>query len=169
MKKIVKHELVEIKIPANSTNTQFPIPDYPNLRWVELMGIQAYYDQIVPFSMISQDAVITKGDMQLGYITLQDYSGNNFLNQCPLVIFQTIENGMTGYTFNIADVDVNYSPSIQEKDFKNFNNQKVNWPKSYINFAQAVTAEEYDRVVLLSVYYVDPQDKKEQATFANKS
>ena len=165
-KTIVKHEFVEIVIPAGSTNTQFKFPDLPNLRWVDLYAIQAYYDNIIPFGWDSQDVVISKGDMQLACLNLQDYDGDIFCQQLPLVTLQTIENSLSGYT--TAGVVVNYPPTIQEKDFKSFNGQKVNWPKSTVNFAQAVTAQAYDRVVALSIYYKDPNDKKKPATFATK-
>ena len=70
-KKIVRHELVSILIPANSTLTRFNIPDLPNLRNVHTFGIQVYSDQQVTNDIISQNNVCS-GPVVLNtsYITL---------------------------------------------------------------------------------------------------
>ena len=141
--------------------TQFQIPQLNNLNNVELWGIQVYSDDIVPTSVISQGTrVVPKSILQTAYLTLVNYAGRQFLNQCPMVVFQTIENNL-GVAPN----------SIQEKDFKSFVGQKVNFPKSYINVSSAIPVVAFNQVFLISVYYVDVAELKSEnlASFRNKS
>jgi len=86
MKKIIRHEIIEVVIPANSTSTRFLLGDYPNLRNVHLWGIQAYTQEtngklgintLVP--IISYDTLTT------GYLTLVNYGGKEFSKQVPLL------------------------------------------------------------------------------------
>lgn len=157
-KKIIKHELFEVNVPAGTSKTQFEIPQLNNLNNVELWGMQVYSSDIVKISVISQKAVIPKDVLQNAFITLVNYAGRQFLNQCPMVVFQTIENNL-GAPVN----------TIQEKDFKSFTGQKVNFPKSFIN-TSAIPVVAFDQVFLVSVYYVDPAETKtdRQANFRNK-
>jgi hypothetical protein len=150
-KKIIKHELFEVLISAGTSLTQFPIPDLPNLRHVQLWGIQVYYKDIVPNSLISGKAVLTKADFQQSYLTLVNYDGKQFLNQAPLSMFQTIEN-------NLSTIGAPFDASIQEKDFKSFTGQNVNYPKSFINVAKPIAPVLFDQVYLISVFYVDPSE-----------
>lgn len=154
-KKIIKHELFEVLVSAGTSLTQFPIPDLPNLRHVQLWGIQVYYSAIVPNSLISGKPVITKADFQQSYLTLVNYDGKQFLNQAPLSMFQTIENNMVSVPFGEG---LFTEASIQEKDFKSFTGQNVNYPKSFINVAKAITPVLFDQVYLISVFYVDPSE-----------
>ena len=161
MKRIVKHELVEVFIPANSTATRFLLPDLQNLRNVNLWGIQMYYDKIVPISILSNRNVIKKATLQRSFLTLENYAGRQFLKQSPIVLFQTIEN-------NLADTGAgNDDSSIQEKDFKNFVGQKTNYPKSYIDIV-APTGSEKDEVFLFSIYYTDKDEQYSRTSFDNK-
>jgi len=148
-KKIIKHELFEVNVPAGTSLTQFPIPDLPNLRHVQLWGIQSYYGGIVPNSVISNKAVVSKADFKNSFLTLVDYKGRQFLNQAPLQMFQTIEDNL---------VETALPASTQEKDFKCFCGQAVNYPKSFINVSKPITPVAFDQVFLISVYYVDPAE-----------
>lgn len=162
MKRIVKHELVEVIVPAGSTATRFQLPDLQNLRNVALWGVQIYYDKIVPFSVISGRPVIGKGDAQFSFLTLENYAGRQFLHQSPYLLFQTIENNMAQTQQDDC--------TEQEKDFKNFVGQRVNWPKSYIDTVQPIADKATDKVFLLSVYYTDlgEETAAEKATFATR-
>lgn len=151
MKKIVKHELVEIILPANTTATKFQIPDQPNLRETLLMGVEIYTAVEMPKSVISGNDVISLATLKTLAITFQDYNGVEFLKQAPGLIFKTIEAATTG--------DV-------ERDIKNFAGQKVNYPKSYIQFASALS-NVVPTSVILSVYYYDPTQKG-TATFKTR-
>jgi len=154
MKKVYRHELIEISIPANSTATQFKIPDQPNLRNMKLVGISAYAQENTPASPISQQAVITEAEMKKVYLTLQDNSGDQFVNLSPLSNYRTIES--TAATPNI------------ERDFKSFTGQMVNYPKSFITMSSAL-GNIADEVVLLSIWYLDPAKGNSTATFGNKN
>jgi len=54
MQKIIRHELVEILIPAGSTLTRFQFPDIPNLRNSHIWGFQVYTRDEVTNSIISE-------------------------------------------------------------------------------------------------------------------
>lgn len=154
MKKVYRHELIEIYIPAGTAATQFKIPDQPNLRNMKLMGISAYAQENTPASPISQQAVITEAEMKKVYLTLQDNSGDQFLNLSPMSNYRTIESTQA-------------TPNI-ERDFKSFTGQIVNWPKSFLTMSSAL-GNGADEVVLLSVWYLDPTKGNSTATFGNKN
>ena len=123
-KKIVRHELVSILIPANSTLTRFNIPDLPNLRNVHTFGIQVYTIEQVNNDVISQNIVCDAPTvLNKSYITLVNYGGKEFLKQAPATIFQTI-----------VDNKFNDSKNQYEQDFKGLIGQRVNYPKSFVEF-----------------------------------
>ena len=161
MKRVIKHELVEVLIPANSTATRFLLPDLQNLRNVNLWGVQMYYSKIVPVSILSGRNVIGKGVFQKAFLTLENYAGRQFLKQSPISLFQTIEN-------NLADTGAgNDDSSIQEKDFKNFVGQRTNYPKSYIDLTTP-SGSVKDEVFLFSIYYTDKDETMSRTSFDNK-
>lgn len=154
-KKIVRHELVSILIPANSTLTRFNIPDLPNLRNVHTFGIQVYSDQQVTKDIISQNNVCS-GPVVLNnsFITLVNYGGKEFLKQAPATIFQTIVDNAT--------VDKNQ----YEQDFKATIGQRVNYPKSFVEFT-APPATANDTAYIFSVYYTLPiEEEKRESGFS---
>lgn len=159
MKKVVKHELIEIIVPAGSTATRFQLPDAQNLREVSTYGIQAYYTNIIPNSIISGFGLISKDAFTNSYLTLENYSGREFIKQAPMPQFQTIENDM---------VDGDNPASIQEKDFKNLIGQKINFPKSYIETPFPIADGRVNTVFLISVYYTDKDETYSQTSFAKK-
>lgn len=157
MKRVVKHELIEIIVPANSSATRFQLPDAQNLRNVQTWGIQFYYKDIVPASIISGLPVISKADFLQSFLTFEAYSGRQFDKQSPVQKFQTIENGLSPAP----------DCSIQEKDFKNYVGQKINFPKSYIDTVKPIS-EAVDKVFLISIYYTDKNEDFSQVSFDNK-
>lgn len=123
MKKILNHELCEVAIPSGSTSTRFNFPDMPNLKDTKLYGLQVYTITELPLSPLSGNALPTVVQvLNNSFITLVDYSGFEFLKQCPAVVFNTIA------------FDVSTSTNIRENNAKLFNGQKVNWTKSYVTF-----------------------------------
>ena len=156
MKKIIKHELVEVVIPIGTTLTRFQLPELNNLREVNLWGVQMYYKDIVSNSMISQRPVIDKSVFQTSFLTLVNYAGMEFLKQAPAVMFQTIENGVSG-AMNVATGNF-VNPSIQEKDFKVLAGQIVNYPKSYIEVSTSIPPQVFEQVFLFSLFYTDPKE-----------
>ena len=170
MKRVIKHELVEVIIPKGSNATRFQLPDLQNLRNVQTWGIQASYgglsNPIVPFSIISGRKVLPKASFQLSFITFENYGGREFDKQAPLVQYQTIENNMVSIP---VGENVFTDCSIQEKDFKNFVGQKINFPKSYIDTIGKISSDLEDLVFLLSVYYTDKGETFSQTDFGDKN
>jgi hypothetical protein len=141
----IRHELVEIIIPSGSTLTRFQFPDIPNLRNSHLWGLQVYTRSQVTTSVISGNTLPTQTQVQHNsFITLVNYGGKEFSKQVPAVIYNTLS-----FDDSTSTNVFNYNPN-------NFVGQKVNWPKSYLEFTTApggVTALSY----LLSVYYSLPE------------
>ena len=141
MKKLFKHELVEIAIKASSTATRFNFPDLPNLKDTNLFGLQVYTVDMLPTSPLSGNALLTRSQvLQTCYVTLIDYKGFEFLKQCPAALFNTIVFDL-GTSTNFAD----RSPKV-------FNGQMVNWAKSYVTFTGA-PASGNDTAMLFSINY----------------
>lgn len=158
-KKIIRHELVSVTIPANSTATRFNIPDLPNLRNVHLWGIQVYTVNQVFTDINSGNAVLTHtAVLHNSFLTLVNYGGKEFLKQAPSIMFNTIQ------------ANLNTSTNWNELDIKSFAGQKVNFPKSYIEFSTA-PATANNTVYLFSVYYSLPiaeEVREGNYSFANK-
>lgn len=154
-KKIVRHELVTINIPANSTLTRFNIPDLPNLRNVHTFGIQVYCDQQVTRDIISQNPVCSGPVvLQNSFITLVNYGGKEFLKQAPATIFQTIVEN------NVSD------KNQYEQDFKGLIGQRCNYPKSFVEFSTP-PATAVDTAYIFSVYYTLPiEEEKRESGFS---
>jgi hypothetical protein len=160
MKRVVKHELIEIIVPAGSTATRFQLPDAQNLRNVQTWGVQFYYNAIVPASIISGLPTITKADSLISFLTMENYAGRQFDKQSPINKYQTIENNLS--TSALADC------SIQEKDFKSYVGQKINFPKSYIDTITPIADSVNNKVFLISIYYTDRNEDMSQTSFENK-
>lgn len=167
MKRVIKHELIEIIVPKGSTATRFQLPDAQNLRNVNTWGMQSYFNLVVPFSIISGLDVINKTTFQKSFLTLQNYAGREWDKQAPLCQLQTIENNMVSIPTGPLPTDV-VECTIQEKDFKNFVGQKINFPKSYIDTVGKVSDDTKDLVFLISVYYTDKDEKFSQTSFEDK-
>lgn len=159
MQKIIKHEFVEVDVAIGTTATRFVLPTLNNLRQVNLWGVQAYYKKIVHASPISQKLLIEKPVFITGFLTLVNYAGMEFLKQAPLSMFQTIENGMSG---SIGGTLLNPilldEATIQEKNFKQFAGQIVNFDKSYIEVSTPVPPQFFAQVFGLSIFYSDPAE-----------
>jgi hypothetical protein len=159
-KKIIRHELVSVNIPANSTLTKFQIPDLPNLREVLTFGFQVYTIDEIAKDIISQSPVLSHtAVLHNSYMTFVNYGGKEFLKQAPSIIFNTIQqNGIAGVT------------NWNEMDFKSLIGQRINYPKSYIEFTTP-PAIGVDQAFIFSVYYSLPllQEKRDSGfSFSNK-
>jgi len=154
-KKIVRHELVSINIPANSTLSRFNIPDLPNLRNVHTYGIQVYTDLQITKDIISQNNVCNAAAvLNTSFITLVNYGGKEFLKQAPATMFQTIVDN--------ALQDKNQ----YEQDFKGLIGQRCNYPKSFVEFS-APPATAVDLAYIFSVYYTLPiEEEKRESGFS---
>lgn len=145
--RIIRHELVSVLIPANSTQTRFLIPDLPNLRNVHLFGLQVYTVDEVRLDIQTQNIVLPHtAVLHSSFITLVNYGGKEFLKQAPAIMFNTINQALStagGTNWN-------------EMNFKSFVGQKVNYPKSYIEFTTP-PASGVDQTYLMSIYYSLPE------------
>lgn len=132
--KIAKHEYVEMEIPAGSTNVRFSLPDLKNLRKVHLRGLAFYTADNFP-NGVNNDPVLTTATLSQAWLTLQLYNGKEFVHQIPLQqFFQT--GGITNF------------------NLQNFLFQKVNWPKSYIEFSVGPVPAA-NSIIPFSVFYHD--------------
>jgi len=158
-KKIIRHELVSVNIPANSTLTKFQIPDLPNLREVLTFGFQVYTIDQVAKDIVSQAPVLSHtAVLHNSFMTFVNYGGKEFLKQAPSIMFNTIQQALgTGTNWN-------------EMDFKSLVGQRINYPKSYIEFTSP-PATAVDQAFIFSVYYSLPllQEKRDSGfSFSNK-
>lgn len=142
LRKIVRHELVEIVIPANSTSTRFSFPDLPNLRNVHILGMSIYDYDNYRLSIQSLTPVLPQSSaIKDCFITLVNYGGKEFLHQAPAINFHSIQIQSAGNSFDY--------------DVKMFTGQKVNYPKSYIQFTTAPSTVN-NQVFLCSIWYSLP-------------
>jgi hypothetical protein len=156
MKRIIKHELVEVLIPAGSSLTKFAFPEIGNLRNARIYGMQFHDGTITPISLLSLRPVTEFDINKFAYLTLANYGGKNFLDKAPVRIFQTMSSA--------TSVQGSY-----ETDVKNFTGQGVNWTKSYIEVSASIAALALvDTVFLFSVYYIDPADTTNTNTFQQR-
>ena len=158
-KKIIRHELVSVLIPANSTNTRFVIPDLSNLRNVLTFGLQVYTIDEVAKDIISQNPVLSHtAVLHNSFLTFVNYGGKEFLKQAPSIMFNTINNNAVAGT------------NWNEQDFKSLVGQRINFPKSFIEFTTP-PAIAVDQAFIFSVYYSLPilEEQKESGySFGNK-
>lgn len=152
MQKIIRHELVSVAIPANSSLTRFVIPDLPNLREVLTFGIQVYNSDQVTKDIISGNAVLSQNAvLNTAFFTFVNYGGKEFLKQAPSQMFNTLQKidvgGFFGYT---------------ELNTKSLIGQKISFPKSFIEFSTP-PATAIDQAFIFSVYYSLPllQEKRD--------
>ena len=118
---------------AIRTNYKIPFPDNEELRNVKLWGVQSYYgrvkEQIFAFGIIENEPdyqmpLINKDTFQRTFLTLYDKNNVEFLKQCPIIVFQTIQN----------DVELNNNrieSDICERDNKVFTGQFLDLQNSY--------------------------------------
>lgn len=161
-KKIIRHELVSVNIPANSTLTKFLIPDLPNLREVLTFGLQVYTIDEIAVDIISRNPVCSHTNvLHNSFITFVNYGGKEFLKQAPAIMFNTINEAQSTLT----------ATNWNELDFKSFIGQRINFPKSYIEFSTA-PATTVDTAYIFSVYYSLPllQEKRDSGfSFGNRA
>jgi len=147
--KVFKHELVEVVIPANQSPNQINFPDLPNLRWVHLWNITAYFEVNFKGS-ISGRNMVDSSLFKSSYMTLQLYNGKQFLNQCP------IQNFADMFLTDIATGEI-----FVDWNSKEFKGQRVNWPKSYLSVT-GLGPDAEDRSFVFSIWYSDPAEIEKQ-------
>jgi hypothetical protein len=152
----VKEELIEVVIQPNGTTfkSKIQLPDNQNLRFTHLMGMEVFHFADFPTSIVTKSTVLSEAQLKSVFITLQAYNGKNFVWQDPAIC----------YHFN-ATVRENF-PHV-------FAGQKLNYPKSYIELADATVFTMETSVVLpIRIFYreYDAVEKKDAtASFTNQS
>jgi hypothetical protein len=154
--RIVRHELVEIIIPANSTVRRFPLPDIANLRNSKIWGFQIWNTDQVTTSVISQNTLVSQALQKVIFLTLVNYGGKEFLKQAPANMFNTMQN------------DLSTGANQHELNYKSFVGQKVNYPKSYIESTATISTGS-DTSFLFSIFYTLDKEDDMLNTFNNKS
>lgn len=155
-RKIVKSQLIEVIIPAGSTNQKFQLPDVPDLRNVHLLGIETYSNSEVPKSILSDNTVASASLISSIFLTLQLYNGKNFMWQKPLWCFH-----------NLAAATIwTWFPNV-------FTGQRLNFPKCYLEIQDtSLIPPAEDTSVLLDIYYSESpvrEQKDRKASFRNQS
>ena len=147
-------ELVEVFVEGGSTRTKIKLPDVPNLRRTQLIGVSFYTFETTENSIISDTQVASIAESRNVYLTLQNYRQKNFMLQRPILTFNTMTT-LLGETFPVK-----------------FNRQKISYPKSYIEFVSAADIPDEDRAYLLEFHYLEPLDeakKDRKASFRRRS
>lgn len=159
MRKLIRHEMVSVTIPANSTLTRYNIPDLPNLRNVHLLGLQVYTADELAKDIISQTPILSKTSvLHNSFITLVNYGGKEFLKQAPSILFNTLS------------ANLQTSTNWYETSPIAFVGQKANYPKSFIEFTSPPSTV-VDTAFVFSVLYSLPiEDEKKESgySFNNK-
>jgi hypothetical protein len=134
---LVREELIEVKIARNtgSPKTKIQLPDNQNLRNTHLLSIETFDFSVMPKSIVTQSIVLSEALLKSCFITLQAYNGQNFVWQDPLITYKTMG-------------------TVLERNPHVFAQQKVNYPKSYIEIADSsLISSEEDQVLPLRIFY----------------
>jgi hypothetical protein len=127
MRPIRRYELIELLIPTNSTGTKFQFPDIPLLRDdttqdIIIRAIDVFTAEAMPNSP-SNNPVSTTAQLLNAFLVLYIYN-EEAIHYIPLIklqnVFQALATGTSQQTFE----------EVQFEDIK------VDWNKSYIQFAQ---------------------------------
>lgn len=141
-----RFELIEVQIPALSTQTKFNIPDQPQLRTdqdadIIIQAIETYDVNEVPLSP-NNVAVIAVADLLKTYMTLY-IDGEESIYRVPLITMKRVLNAVAAGA---------NTPSVFEL-FK-LRNLKVDWTKSYFFVPAAYSAGANETFsILLGVHY----------------
>jgi len=162
-RKLIKSEVIEVKIIGGSTTNKIQLPDVPNLRNVHLWNIESWTLQEIPVSILSNTPLVNQALYNSIFLTLQSYNGKNFMWQKPLLSFKNVSS--TIVLPAVANTFVSWFPTL-------FAGQKVNWPKSYIEIANVALIPAATVVLLLDISYseseaIEKKDKK--ASFRKQS
>jgi len=156
LRRLINTELIEIVVPAGTTKTKFQFPDQQNIRDAKLQGLQVFTRDMVPTSILSDEVVADFAFLSNIFVTLQAYNGENFVWQKPLI---TMINQEASGTME------NYSPNA-------YTNQRVNWPKSYIELSSGIVIPPANSSILFEVNYIEKsakQRKQNEARFKKQS
>lgn len=167
---LIYSETIEIKVPkfvaGKGFKNKIPFPISNNLRNSFILGMEAYYQEVLPLSTVSRElSVIPLNIMKRVSVSLQDYYGMIFVSEKPLIDFKR-KNTSFFFADSMALSDFENQYSVQFTD-----NVRFNWTKCFIDIldTSAVSTTE-DQVILFDVYYRDNPEvmKSRKANFKNK-
>ena len=159
MKNVIRKETVIIKnvqFAAIGVPEKFQFPDNENLRNVKLWGIQTFY---VDDTRSSVGQFLKDPDYQIDlipidvfknlFLTLKDKKNVTFLNRCPFVVFQTIENGAIAHT----TMEFPTTVSLVEKDAKALTGQELDLNNSFVEMATTGLKPFAAKTIVINFYY----------------
>jgi len=151
-------DIIEITIPAGNTSLKINIPDQPNLRNVQLVGMQIFDVTTQTKSILTGNALCSKADLTKMAITFCDYKGFEFLKYAPALSFRTIDSVTAANGENAGNI---------ERNAKLFKGQIVNFPKSYISLTE-VLGNVAPLAVYIAISYYSKNDASATTYFAKK-
>ena len=140
MNKVQNYQLVECVVNQSSTATRFFFPDQPQLRFVSLLNLVVYTPNVVSYSVLSGNPLLSTANLQKSYLVLY-YNDKEAVQYMPLLELNRIASASSTadpYAFAITP----------------FAGQQIIWSKSYIQTPSAygsISSSNYS--VLLGVYY----------------
>jgi hypothetical protein len=154
---ITKTETLVISLPAlpvgGSVGNKFQFPDDQYIRDKKLVSLKVYPQELLPLS-VNNVPNAPMSYISQAFLTLESYSGVQFVKDKPLQDFQ---NGALAVSWNTY-------PQI-------FRGQRVNWPKSYIFFpnpALVFLPTNVDMVIEVGFTEVDKDQLKTELDAAFK-
>ena len=138
MFKITNSQLVEVQVPASTSNLSFQIPDQPQLLNKKTVAIEFY--NVADFSTApSGNPVVSAATLLKTYITLyvknKDGKQGQFIYQMPATSLKRATTG--AYVWELPE----------------FDNLEIDYNKSFINVATTVSGSAFSFV--FNVYYKD--------------
>jgi hypothetical protein len=151
---IIKQQFIEVIIPKGTSQRQFNLQDQPDLRFVELVGIESFhYFDGCNFSPNGVKIVNDNLYYNL-FLTLQDYTGKIIMQDYLMTLLHRIFKNKDG---------ANPLPRFV-LEMLSFTGQKINWPKSHILIGDpSFISVDTDEVVPLIVYYSESAEIEENA------
>jgi len=166
---LIYSETLEIIVPkfvvGKGFKSKIKFPLSSNLRNSFIMGMEAYYQQVLPISPISREQkVIPLNLMKVISVSLQQYDGMIFMSEKPLI---DLKRKTTFFT----------SAKMEDSDFKNeynvqfTDNVRLNWTKCFVDILDtSLVSTTEDQSIIIDVYYRDNPEvmNMRKATFKNK-
>lgn len=154
IRKIIKSESLPLELPIGfAGGTQIYFPDDQYIRDKKLMSISVTPNMTETMVYPDNTLLANNNIIIHGYLTLESYSGVQFVRKKPLSDF-------LDKSFNLSPV-VRVPPiNPLQYWFLQFVGQRVNWPKSFVEFGSGVitpiTEKQY---ILFDVQFTELSEK----------
>ena len=119
MTKINNYEFIELVVPYNSGATRFQFPDQPQLRFVSMLNLTAYNQQMPKYSVLSNNELPQFAEFINAALVLY-YNDKESVDRIPLI---SLSNNIN-------------QPGIFDRAA--FAGQTIVWAKSYLQFATPI-------------------------------